>query len=288
MMRDTNKGHGNHLQHYGKLWQQFLVDQYIKVETNELNYLKFQKGKELMSAYYDGLMDAVANDTIQCEGKPTILPPSFKSGPRAYHSRFQDAMSIVREFGKPSLFLTMTCNSKWKEIQAALKSFPASHTSYDHPEIVARVFHQKIKELLTKLLKKQIFGKVVGHVEVIEFQKRGLPHCHILLILDKKYRLKTADDYDAIVSAEIPDPKHKRLRRLVLQHMVHHHCAACMKDNLCTKWFPKDYCSKTRTEESGYPLYRRRSPEEVCCCTMYRMNLYLLLLEIRVDKRALS
>ena len=30
------------------------------------------------------------------------------------------------------------------------------------------------------------------------------------------------------------------------------------------KWFPKDYCSITRTEESGYPLYRRRSPKNVC------------------------
>ena len=89
MMRDTGQ---ISFQHFSKLWQQFLVDQYIKVETNELNYLKFQKGKELMSAYYDGLMDAVANDTIQFEDKPTILPPSFKPGPRAYHARFQDAM----------------------------------------------------------------------------------------------------------------------------------------------------------------------------------------------------
>ena len=74
-------------------------------------------------------------------------------------------------------------------------------------------------------------------------------------------KLKTTDDYDAIVSAEIPDPCHERLHTLVLQHMIHHHTPACMKDGFCTKWFPKDFCTCTGTEESGYPLYRRLSPQ---------------------------
>ena len=253
----------NTLHRFGPLWQQYLVDNYIKCETNDLNYLKFQKQNELCSAYYDGLLDAIANDTIELEGKPTILPPSFSGGPRSFHGRFQDAMAIVREFGKPDLFITMTCNPKWKEIKEALDLLPGE-TAYDRPDIVARVFHQKIKEMLHDLLKKDIFGKVVGHVEVIEFQKRGLPHCHILLILDKKDKLKSVDDYDNIVSAEIPDEKHKRLHKLVLQHMTHNHTAHCMRDNFCTKWFPKDYASQTKTEENGYPLYKRRSAQNVC------------------------
>ena len=268
MIRDEAEGHSNHLHRFGKLFQQYLVDQYAKVESTALSYMKHELGPELMTAYYGGLMDAIETDTLHAIGTPTILHPSFVNGPRAYHARFQDAMSIVREYGKPDLFITMTCNPKWREIQEAMEMFPHM-SSYDCPDIVCRVFHQKINELLKDLLERDIFGKVIGHVEVIEFQKRGLPHCHILLILDKQSKLKSSDDYDAVVSAEIPDPKHERLHALVLQHMIHHHGPACMRDNFCSKWFPKDFCPSTRTEESGYPLYRRRSPRNVCfaCCT---------------------
>ena len=29
---------------------------------------------------------------------------------------YQDSMAIVREFGKPDLFITVTCNPRWSEI----------------------------------------------------------------------------------------------------------------------------------------------------------------------------
>ena len=119
----------------------------------------------------------------------------------------------------------MTCNPKWTETQEAMEMFP-NLTSNHCPDIVCRVFHQKIKELLDDLLQKDIFSKFIGHVEVIEFQKRGLPHCHILLILEKAPNPRTTDDYDAIVSAEIPDPQHKHLHTLVLQNMIHWLCTA--------------------------------------------------------------
>jgi hypothetical protein len=60
-------------------------------------------------------------------------------------------------------------------------------------------------ELLSDLLEEESLGKVVGHVYVIEFQNRGLPHSHILIILDEKDKLITSEDYDRIVCAEIPD-----------------------------------------------------------------------------------
>ena len=36
------------------------------------------------------------------------------------HKLYQDGMAIVRVFGKPDLFITITCNPKWPEIQNAL------------------------------------------------------------------------------------------------------------------------------------------------------------------------
>jgi len=39
----------------------------------------------------------------------------------------------------------------------------------------------------------------------IEFQKRGLPHAHILIWLGSANKLKTRNDIDKIISAELPD-----------------------------------------------------------------------------------
>ena len=60
-----------------------------------------------------------------------------------------------------------------------------NQTAYDRPDLVARVFNLKKKAFLKDLIQNGVFGKVVAHVHTVEFQKRGLPHLHILLILSK-------------------------------------------------------------------------------------------------------
>lgn len=90
--------------------------------------------------------------------------------------RYLDAISLVQKFGKPDLFITMTCNPDWKEIKDYLKD---GQVAQDRPDLTARVFRAKLKDLKYQLFKKHIFGKVAAHVHVIEFQKRGLPHAHI-------------------------------------------------------------------------------------------------------------
>jgi len=42
-------------------------------------------------------------------------------------------------------------------------------------------------------------------VQTIEFQKRGLPHAHILIILASEDKLRSPDQYDKLISAELPD-----------------------------------------------------------------------------------
>ena len=46
-------------------------------------------------------------------GKRTVLSTSFIGGPRDMRRRYMDAMALVRKFGKPDIFLTMTCNPNW-------------------------------------------------------------------------------------------------------------------------------------------------------------------------------
>ena len=122
-----------------------------------------------------------------------ILSSSYVGSPRWYHSQFQDGMAIVREYHKPDYFLTMTCNSRWPEITDNLE---VGQTAQDRPDLVARVFKQKKDQLMNDLIHGQILGKVVAHMNVIEFQKRGLPHVHILIILASDDRSTTPEDVD--------------------------------------------------------------------------------------------
>ena len=69
------------------------------------------------------------------------------------------------------------------------------------------------------MLKKKHFGQVLAYAHVTEFQKRGLSHEHFLLIMDKKDKLSSPDDYDKYISAEILDErKYPVLHSLVCKH----------------------------------------------------------------------
>nr|KAJ0187269.1 hypothetical protein LSAT_V11C900485320 [Lactuca sativa] len=39
----------------------------------------------------------------------------------------------------------------------------------------------------------------------MEFQKKGFPHCHICLFLEKKSKLPNLEDIDRVICAELPD-----------------------------------------------------------------------------------
>ena len=204
-------------------------------------------------------------------GRRVVLPSSFTGGNQYQHQLYQDAMAIVCRYGKPDLFITFTCNPQWPEITKTL--FP-NQTSLDHPDIVARVFKLKLKSLLQDIYysNKPIFGKMCALIYVIEWQKRGPPHAHILAICDESCKPHNTDDYDSIVSAEILHPENNpQLHAVVTKFMMHGPCGAanprspCMAEGKCTKRFPKEYTSETYTGTDGYPHYRRRNTGLYVC-----------------------
>ena len=95
------------------------------------------------------------------------------------HEKQMDAMAYVRKHGRPDLFVTMTTNPKWDEITSNL--LPGQEP-LDRPELIARVFDLKLKKLMD-FIKGGIFGKTQCWLYSIEFQKRGLPHVHLLVWL---------------------------------------------------------------------------------------------------------
>jgi PIF1-like helicase/Helitron helicase-like domain at N-terminus len=253
---------GDWLQYAGRLYQQYIVDQYAKIEQERLNYLKLNQST-LRTEMYQGAVDAMnTGDVSNNVGRRIILPSSFTGGPRQMYQLYQDAMTIVSYFGKPDLFVTFTCNPKWSEITRELLPH---QVAADRPDLTARVFHIKLQEMLKDLNINQWFGKVIAYVYVVEFQKRGLPHAHILLILASEDKIRSVEKYDSIVSAEIPDSVMYPLAyETVVTTMMHGPCgilnpsAPCMKNGICQKHYPKSFQENTQENDNGYPIYRRR------------------------------
>jgi Helitron helicase-like domain at N-terminus len=147
----------------GKLFQQWVVDSYVQVEANNLNFIRNNQ-TQLRSENYQGLMDHLANvaaDEGVLAGRTTILPSSFQGSPRNMRERYQDAMAIVSKFGPPDLFVTFTCNPAWPEIVDNLQ--PGEQSS-DRPDLVARVFKLKLAEMMKDLTVVGVLGVAVAYV----------------------------------------------------------------------------------------------------------------------------
>ncbi|KAK1388121.1 hypothetical protein POM88_016299 [Heracleum sosnowskyi] len=99
------------------------------------------------------------------------------------------------------------------------------------------------------LTDKHVLGKVIGVAYTIEFQKRD----------------KETDPvgYEAIS-----------------KYMIHGPCGsynrncACMRDDQCTKFYPKEFRNETTIDANGYPVYRRRNDKRI-----------IQLKEIEIDNR---
>ncbi|XP_074338594.1 uncharacterized protein LOC141676751 [Apium graveolens] len=116
----------------------------------------------------------------------------------------------------------------------------------DAPDVVARVFKMKVDQLLDEIKNKNCFGRCIGVMHVIEFQKRGLPHAHMLIWLHSNDRPKIIEQIDKMVSAEIPDPSIDPVGyETVTNYMIYGPCGTncvkspCMVKGRCIKHFPK-------------------------------------------------
>ena len=108
-------------------------------------------------------------------------------------------------------------------------------TASDRSDIVARVFHKK-KDALLAEIKNGLFGAISGLVYTTEFQKRGLPHIHVLIFLQVPYKIRDAHRVDSMISAKLPDRNvHPILWNAVTHTMLHSPCGADNPNAPCVK-----------------------------------------------------
>ncbi|XP_074358786.1 uncharacterized protein LOC141698074 [Apium graveolens] len=222
----------------GRLWQQYVVDQFASIEQYRLEWISTHQ-TTIRADLYNSVRDALSkgdHDPMHV-GKAVTLPALFTGSQRYMSQYFKDSLAICRAIGHPSLFLTMTCNSKWPEIQEILKLLP-NVDPVDAPNIVSRVFKLKLDQLLDLIKKKNYFGKCIGVMHVIEFQNRD----------------KNSDPiaYEAVKNYMMHGPCGKEL-----------YTSACMVKGKCMLHSPKRFNVNTYFEDCGFPVYRMRNTGRV-------------------------
>ncbi|XP_076035388.1 uncharacterized protein LOC143021662 [Oratosquilla oratoria] len=250
-----------------RLFQQFAVDNFVKVESNKLSFLELHQN-QIRKDRAD-ILNVTNKNNI---GQRVVLPPTFVGGPRYMKQRQQDALAYVSYYGSPDYFITFTMNPNWSELRKGMNKTGSTETkSCDRPDLVSRIFKLKVDSLIEDLTHKHIFGRVKEYLYSIEWQKRGLPHVHVLLWMEERV---TADIVSQLISAEIPDKeKEPRLYHVVTKCMIHGPCKGYDESHLCCqgkhsraqkcgKGFPKTCRNDLLFGNNGYPEYKRRSVGE--------------------------
>ncbi|KAG7429200.1 ATP-dependent DNA helicase pif1 [Fusarium oxysporum f. sp. raphani] len=237
----------------GRLTCEYLVDMYSRIEEMNLDYLR--RARSLQSSGFDPATDSLAYDHLR-----NRLPANF-TGSRAWTSdHVPDALALARRFGKPTFFITMTTNPGWPDIVSALRS--GQHFT-DAPTVACSAFHMRLQHL--KAVIKHHFGRLIYAITVVEFQKRGLPHAHMLIKVSPE---PTIDALDAIISAELPrSPADAALRASVLRTNIHsrNHLngpSYCNRDGRCRFGFPHPLSRRTTFDPQGRIHFRRREEED--------------------------
>jgi hypothetical protein len=150
---------------------------------------------------------------------------------------YQDAMAICRWARCPDAFIAFSCNPQRPEIKRTLL---LRQQPQDRPDLITRVFEIKLKELINDIHKKHILRCTITGIYVIEFQKRGLLHAHILIFFAEDYKPHTT----------------------IARYMMHGPCGAmfpnapCMEKGKCKKQYSCKFQSEIVTDVNGYPIYR--------------------------------
>ncbi|ETV75935.1 hypothetical protein H257_09895 [Aphanomyces astaci] len=214
-----------------------------------LRYISQNRDKLRFDLYASVKEAAERRSGLHNVGIKSIVPSSFTGGKRCMKKCYFNAMAIAR--------------------------------ATERDDIVTCVFQSKLTYFEDDIHKKHVLGKVVASVRVEEFQKRGLPHVHMLLIMEDQDKFRTVDDINYVVSARIPDEiKNPQLHELVKNFMTHTcthvqyddngqpipSARACTdKTGKCKKGFPQPLQATTTEGVDGYAKYRRDTAADQYC-----------------------
>lgn len=246
----------NRFQLMSRLGQTYLVDNMSRIIDIHLNHHK----RRLQPNFSE------AHDPSTTR---TFLGSGFFGGRRHLKEQAQNALTIVSELGPPTFFITLTCNPKWPDI---LERIGLGDSAYSRPDVTCMVFHERLRKILHNIRHGKYFplpdGGLKYEIRVIEYQYRGLPHCHLVVCdpsAPQKQDTQAVKAYiDARISACFPSESegNEEYINLIKQKMLHK-CSngpnGCMnEDGSCDARFDRTVCSNSSfIDDKGYPQYKR-------------------------------
>lgn len=153
---------------FGRLTNEYICDMFSRVEDEKLNYIYRGRSQQFRDRNPQTQEDEDSHFDVR-------LPASFLGSREWISEETADSLALAREYGRGTFLMTMTTNPHWPEIESMLRP---GQSAADVPIVVARAFKARLDHAL-KLINTK-FGRLVYIVRVIEFQKRGFPHAHII------------------------------------------------------------------------------------------------------------
>ncbi|RUS16258.1 LOW QUALITY PROTEIN: hypothetical protein BC937DRAFT_91431 [Endogone sp. FLAS-F59071] len=207
---------------------------------------------------YNGLQDAILGGSDLAN----------ISSPQHIAQQYQDAIY-------DHLFLILTYLSPSLPTLSGLKLLKLSYLA----RLLRSALILSLESLSSNLLYSHILGRVEGRMYVIEFQKQGLPHVHILIILHPDDKPKTVEDINSIVCAEIPNLiQQPYLYNIITNCMIYGPCrpikpnAQCMKNGKCSKHYPQTFSETTVIDQNGYSIYRYHNNSQTFVKNSFEYN----------------
>ena len=226
-------------------------------------YLWHKEMRELSAGIYNALnstnkrhlsvkqfVDGVNGSDAAIEANLSTVLQSVRGTKQFWFLKKSDVMAMIREYGSPTLFLTLSCAEyEAPDIERYLRkvndvsgSYPIGRLCTEDPISVSRKFSQKFQDFFTTvLLQGQVLGEVSHFFWKKEYQSRGAPHYHVLLWIKDAPIIKDGSDNEkvlkwiqSIITCRIPDEKASpELHRLVTKFQMHKCSTYCKRKK---KW----------------------------------------------------
>ena len=143
----------NVLFYSGRLFQQYLCEMFVKVDSERLSWLGYNQSKLRASenTHLSDLLADAANHNNEINqwtgnnrrnnelnvGRLFVLPSTRIGSDRYMRQKIHDIIAISNTLGHPDIFVTMTCNPNWLEMQ---KPSLASQKADGRPDLCDRFF----------------------------------------------------------------------------------------------------------------------------------------------------
>jgi hypothetical protein len=248
---------------------QTLREEFICAISGRLSNMRVQflaKAQRRYFAREDEIRDPIEEDRVKEYGMRTFIPSSLTDSNEYWRDVATKCFALSTQLGAPTFFLTFTMNPYWLEFQALKRGDAA----YSDSAMAAIIFRLKLNGLMKFIESRRTLGKVLAFVWRIEYQKRGLPHAHVLFWTD--YDTSSIPAVEKVVNVRLPkDSPFQADRnmtcdfRILIEHyQMHKHSKRCWTaERSCRFGYPQPVEEQTVIRRYRYVMARDEAERNV-------------------------